>query len=200
MARGVDCDRSVRELGGGRRRCLRRRLNAWASIAVDLRIRACARPSVNRTAQDRQERFCEFRNTSGVQPIAGLLVAADFDECECSSDDRRRSPRQAWLSVPRRSSHVRQRPRTAPLRLKRARGGRVCFHAIRAVRRRRAGAAEALPDLAERVRLDDPRRRSAASWGATEELSKHGARRGVAAASRSLTSRPSEAPAVDGPE
>jgi hypothetical protein len=32
VARAVHCDRSVRELGGGRRRRLRRRLNAWASL------------------------------------------------------------------------------------------------------------------------------------------------------------------------
>ena len=41
MARAVHCDRSVRELGGGRRRRLRRRLNVWASIAVDTPTRAC---------------------------------------------------------------------------------------------------------------------------------------------------------------
>ena len=42
MARAVHCDRSVRELGGGRHRRLRRGLNAWASIAVDLRAGAGA--------------------------------------------------------------------------------------------------------------------------------------------------------------
>ena len=34
MARAVHCDRSVRELGSGRRRRLRRRLNAWASMPL----------------------------------------------------------------------------------------------------------------------------------------------------------------------
>ena len=56
MARAVHCDRSVRELGGGRRRRLRRRLNAWASIAVCDRLRSA---------------LCVFNRTSGVQPIAG---------------------------------------------------------------------------------------------------------------------------------
>ena len=56
MARAVHRDRSVRELGGGRRRRLRRRLNAWVSIAVCEQALKC---------------FCVFRSTSGVQPIAG---------------------------------------------------------------------------------------------------------------------------------
>jgi hypothetical protein len=41
MARAIHCDRSVRELGGGNRRRLRRHLSEWASIAVDIRTRAC---------------------------------------------------------------------------------------------------------------------------------------------------------------
>ena len=45
MAGAVDRHRSVRELGGGPRRRLRRRLNACASVAVEIRTRACAWPS-----------------------------------------------------------------------------------------------------------------------------------------------------------
>ena len=40
--RAVHRDRSVRELAGGRRRRLRRRLNAWASIAVAEQDRSSA--------------------------------------------------------------------------------------------------------------------------------------------------------------
>ncbi len=45
--RTVHRHRCVRELGGGPRRRLRRRLNAGASVAVEIRTRACAWPSVN---------------------------------------------------------------------------------------------------------------------------------------------------------
>ena len=58
MARAVHCHRSVRELGGGRRGRLRRRLNAWASNAVDKRTCSCVWPSVNGSAEGRRERFC----------------------------------------------------------------------------------------------------------------------------------------------
>ena len=46
MAGAVHCDRSVRELGGGRRRRPRRRVTACASTAVDLRASARLRLAV----------------------------------------------------------------------------------------------------------------------------------------------------------
>src|SRR5947209_2218786 len=66
MARAVHRDRSVRELGGRRRRRLRRRLNAWASIA-----------SVNRTAQALL-RIPPAPATSSRSPAG--VVAADLKE------------------------------------------------------------------------------------------------------------------------
>ena len=57
MARTVHCHRSVRGLGGGPRRRLRRRLNASASIPLIHGPLGCAWSSVNRGAEDRRRRY-----------------------------------------------------------------------------------------------------------------------------------------------
>ena len=59
MARAVHRHRSVRQLGGGPRRCLRRRLNGLGVIAADIRTRARA-PPVIESAEGRRERPMPF--------------------------------------------------------------------------------------------------------------------------------------------
>ena len=68
MARAVHCDRSVRELGGGRRRRLRRRLNAWASIAV--------------CEQDRSSASAYSTAPAASSRSPASVVAADLKERE----------------------------------------------------------------------------------------------------------------------
>ena len=68
MARAVHCHRSVRELGGGRRRRLRRRLNAWASIAV--------------CEQDRSSASAYSTAPAASSRSPASVVAADLKERE----------------------------------------------------------------------------------------------------------------------
>ena len=68
LARAVHRDRSVRELGGGRRRRLRRRLNAWASIAV--------------CEQDRSSASAYSTAPAASSRSPASVVAADLKERE----------------------------------------------------------------------------------------------------------------------
>ena len=68
MARTVHCDRSVRQLGGRPRRRLRRRLNAWASIAV--------------CEQDRSSASAYSTAPAASSRSPASVVAADLKERE----------------------------------------------------------------------------------------------------------------------
>ena len=77
MARTVHCHRSVRELGGGSRRRVRRCLNAWASNAVDIRTRACAWPSLNGAPKVAANASAMSISTLSGETIGALAFVAD---------------------------------------------------------------------------------------------------------------------------
>ena len=77
MARAVHCHRSVRELGGGPRRRLRRRLNVWASTAVDhtdARLRLAVRERERRRSPRTLLPFARSETTVGPTLAPAFLT------------------------------------------------------------------------------------------------------------------------------
>ena len=96
MARAVHCDRSVRELGAGRRRRLRPRLNAWASIAVDVRTR------LRLTVREKDAEVtgnASARSTAPARPADRRPAGLPPTSTNVSVDSMTGTGRRVWLSV-----------------------------------------------------------------------------------------------------
>jgi len=74
MPRAVHCHRSVRELGGGVRRRLRRRVNVWGSAPADHTHARTRMPARERGRRSRRERCCDQR--APVRVVGPSSVAA----------------------------------------------------------------------------------------------------------------------------